>query len=73
MTLLDCGQGARVRVKRVLAAGAVAERLAALGVQTGEAVAVLRVSPRKRTLVAGTAYAVFALDAALAAAVEVTD
>lgn len=71
MTLKECRKGARVRVIQIHTAEALGARLRALGLECGEQVSVLRVSPFRRVWLVETASATFALGIEVAECVEV--
>ena len=71
MRLSDCTKGSARRIVGVSAEGDLAARLSALGIRQGGAVALLRVSPRRRVFLVETEHATVAIGAEIAAAVEV--
>ena len=69
--ITSLSKGMRVKVAEVEGEGALRSRLATLGVRPGEEVALLRVSPLRRTYLLGTEESVFALGKEAASCVKV--
>ena len=69
--ITSLSKGMRAKVAEVEGEGALRSRLATLGVRPGEEVALLRVSPLRRTYLLGTEESVFALGKEAASCVKV--
>ena len=69
--ITSLSKGMRAKVAEVEGEGALRSRLAVLGVRPGEEVALLRVSPLRRTYLLGTEESVFALGKEAASCVKV--
>ncbi len=69
--ITSLSKGMRAKVAEVEGESALRSRLSALGVRPGEEVALLRVSPLRRTYLLGTEESVFALGKEAASCVKV--